>query len=96
MGSLNANRTTKDWKINLNTGFDIYNKIYDFGDSTVKSRQNSENIYGLIVKSISNHWSVGGTFKVLSSSYNNQKILFNIMPVLSMIYSRIRSQPEDN
>jgi hypothetical protein len=32
------------------------------------------------VKSLSDHWSVGGSFRVGSSSYSNQKFGFNVMP----------------
>ncbi len=79
-GNLSGSRITEDWKINLNAQNYTNISRYIIGDTTVESRSDSKYMAALIVKSISDHWSVGGSVRVGSSSYSNQKLGYNILP----------------
>jgi hypothetical protein len=79
-GSFSASRVTKDWKINLSTNYNFSKSKYNTGASIYLSETNSSAANGLIVKSITDHWSLGGEANAGSSSYNNQKWYFTVMP----------------
>jgi len=79
-GNLSAARITEAWKINFSTNVNTSTSRFLIGDETLKSHSESASASALIVKSLSDHWSVGGSFRVGSSSYSNQKFGFNVMP----------------
>ncbi len=71
-GSLSANRTTEAWKIRLSGNLSYSNSSYSFSDgSTYKTLQRSYSTNGLVVRSVSPHWSVGGRAQVGRSDYYN-------------------------
>jgi hypothetical protein len=81
-GNITANRITKDWKINSRISYSFRKDVFD----TIGGFINSENISKagsvLIVKSLTEHWSYGGSANLGASSYNNQKMLISIMPAI--------------
>jgi hypothetical protein len=80
-GSINASRITENWKVNLKTGLSQNDEKYIINDSTTITGVNSSKYFSsLVVKSLSDHWSVGGTASLGSSSYSNEKFYFNMMP----------------
>jgi hypothetical protein len=79
-GNLSANRVTKDWKINLRARYNYSIEKFDIDDDIIESENNSTSFSSLIVKSISDHWSYGGSFYLGSSSYSNLDLSSNIMP----------------
>lgn len=79
-GNLSASRITEDWKINLNARYYTNNSKYIIGEDIVKSSSDSKYITALVVKSVSDHWSLGGSTALGSSSYSNKKRYFNLMP----------------
>jgi hypothetical protein len=79
-GNLSAARITKDWKINLNARYYKNTSKYIIGDETIESISDSKYITGLIVKSISDHWSVGGSSRIGSSSYSNEQLMLTLAP----------------
>jgi hypothetical protein len=79
-GNLSAARITADWKINLNARYYKNTSKYIIGDDIIESNSDSKYLTGLIVKSISDHWSYGGSASLGSSSYSNKKLYFNLMP----------------
>lgn len=81
-GSFSANRVTPELKVRLSVG-GMYNQDkFTFDDQIIKSSSNSQNFTGLIVKSLNDHWSVGGYLSVLSSSYTNTKFSLSPGPAL--------------
>ncbi len=58
-GTISAGRITEDWKINLNARYYTSTSKYIIDNNTIESSNNSKYINGLIVRSISDHWSVG-------------------------------------
>jgi hypothetical protein len=79
-GTISAGRITEDWKINLNARYYTSTSKYIIDNNTIESSNNSKYINGLIVRSISDHWSVGGSYRAGAASYSNEKMMFNILP----------------
>jgi hypothetical protein len=84
--NLNANltgdRVTKDWKINMRARYNYGIDKFDIDDDIISSENNSKSFNTLIVKSISDHWSYGGSVFFGSSSYNNLRWSTTFMPGL--------------
>jgi hypothetical protein len=81
-GSLSANRVTPELKIRMSM-HGMYSKDrFTYGDEVYKSTYESYDFNGLIVKSISEHWSVGAFFSVFSSKYANVDLSINLAPAL--------------
>jgi len=79
-GNFNASRVTEKWKINLRARYNYGIDKFDIEDEIITSENNSKSVNALIVKSITDHWSYGGSAYVGSSSYNNQKFSATFMP----------------
>jgi hypothetical protein len=81
-GSFSANRVTPELKIRMSMSAYINNDEFKFDDQVIKSESDSQTFGGLIVKSISEHWSVGGFFSASSSAYSNVKLSLNPAPAI--------------
>ncbi|MFN2379857.1 MAG: DUF481 domain-containing protein [Bacteroidales bacterium] len=79
-GNFSANRVTSDWKININSRYSRRMSEYEIGDDIYTSNTNTANVNALIVKSINEHWSYGGSGSVSSSTYSNYDLSVSIMP----------------
>lgn len=79
-GNISANRVTEEWKINLNAGFSYGVDKFLIDDEDYISENNSKSVDALIVKSITDHWSYGGSFNAEASSYNNTEFQAGILP----------------
>jgi hypothetical protein len=79
-GSLSASRITKDWKINMSARINKGVDKYESDNVLYTSKSNSKSFNSLIVKSISDHWSYGGSIYLLSSSYSNLDFALTTMP----------------
>jgi hypothetical protein len=79
-GNISGSRVTENWKINLSASYYTNSSNFITDEGTINSVSNSKYFNGLIVKSITDHWSVGGSTRLSSSSYSNEKILYNLMP----------------
>ena len=73
---------TKDWRINRRARYNYSIDKFDIDDETITSDNNSKSLSTLIVKSISDHWSYGGSLYFGSSSYNNLDMSLQLMPGL--------------
>ena len=87
--SVNANRTTEAWKIRSSAYRNENTNRFEIDDeTTVRSSTHSWGWDGLVVKSLSPHWSAGMTASVSHSSFNNFErsssftpgIEFNVFP----------------
>jgi len=81
-GRISANRVTEKWKTEL-----FYQNEYDESENvtsegTYKTFTREQNLRGLIVKSISDHWSVGINTEIENSSRNNTHVSFSAAPAL--------------
>jgi hypothetical protein len=79
-GNISAGRVTKDWKIDLRARYNYGIDKFEIENDIIKSDNNSKSLSALIVKSISDHWSYGGSMYLGSSSYSNYSMSSAIMP----------------
>jgi hypothetical protein len=79
-GSFSASRITKDWKINMSARINQSMDKYDIDGDIYKSESNSKSFSSLIVKSLTDHWSYGGSLSFISSSYSNLDFSLYVMP----------------
>lgn len=85
---VNIQRITEDWKIRVSSQLRYDRDEYDVDDERVVSTSSRKNVRGLVVKSLSDHWSVGVSSGVYSNTYSNTKlsvggspaIEFNVFP----------------
>ena len=81
-GSISASRVTPELKISL-SGSGSYNQdTYSLEDYEIESTSDSKYLNGLIVKSINDHWSIGGYFSVMTSTYSNLDLRINPAPAV--------------
>jgi hypothetical protein len=79
-GNISANRITKDWKINTGVNFNYGKDLFETDEGPITSDNISKSASVLIVKSLTDHWSYGGSAEIGSSTYNNQKFMYSVMP----------------
>jgi hypothetical protein len=80
-GTFSASRITEEWKINLYARYYKNSSKFIIDDvATIKSSNDSKYISALIVKSLSDHWSIGGSTRAGSSSYDNERSQLSFMP----------------
>lgn len=79
-GNFSAARITEKWKINMRvrSGYSIEN--FEIEDEIISSNNTSRSFSTLIVRSLSDHWSLGGSLNTGAGSYSNLKNSFIIMP----------------
>lgn len=78
--NFDADRVTEDWKINMGVYYRINKDRYEIDEDVIISDFNSSGFNSLIVKSISDHWSVGGSMDLSTSTYNNLDFKIELMP----------------
>lgn len=79
-GGLSANKITEDWKINLNLDYSFGKDKFTIDEDVYESETTSKSGNMLLVKSISDHWSVGGSAGVSASTYSNYDLKISVMP----------------
>jgi len=79
-GSVSASRITSDWKMDFGVDYSYNLDRFEIGEEVIKSVNQSKSFETLIVRSLGEHWSAGGTTKVRSSSFNNYKLKISAMP----------------
>jgi len=77
---IRANRITENLKVNLNLSYSFSKDRYDIEDEVIISDRNSTYFNSLVVESISDHWSIGGSVGLMASTYNNLDFRFELMP----------------
>ncbi|HVN58147.1 MAG TPA: hypothetical protein VMT63_07625 [Bacteroidales bacterium] len=77
-----ASKVTKDWKINLDASYYFRKDLYitDTLGTRYVSTYDEKSLNVLIVRSINDHWSYGGTLYLGGSSYSNYFLNSKIMP----------------
>jgi hypothetical protein len=83
-GSFSASRVTEEWKIRLSLSGSYYKNTFSVEAYNYESSMDSRSFGGLVVRSISDHWSVGAYMGVSSSTYNNTKL--SIIPAPAIEY----------
>ena len=81
--NLSANRETPELKIRLGASLDMDERVYKYEDEDdYVSTSNQRNFTGMVVKSLGEHWSVGGWLQAEGSSFSNVDLLFRVAPAL--------------
>jgi hypothetical protein len=81
--SISADRITPDWKITLGTDLEHETEEFDLDeDDPVKVERRERDLDWLIVKALGEHWSVGASGDVESSTFNNIKLAISAAPAL--------------
>lgn len=79
--SFNINKITPNWKYEFGFSNNYNSSNYKINDTlSIKTSNNYYGFSNLIVKSISEHWSVGEIFSISSSEYRNIKLGINFKP----------------
>jgi hypothetical protein len=81
-GSFSASRITPQWKIRLSLGVSYMKNTYSVEDYAYESSVNSRDFNALVVRSISDHWSVGAFLGVSTSTFNNTKLSISPAPAI--------------
>lgn len=84
--NFSANKITPDIKIRLGLSGEFDEREYDYEDEYILSKSDEKNIAAMVVKSISDHWSVGGYVEVDSSTYSNLDTKFTLAPAVEFNY----------
>jgi hypothetical protein len=79
-GGLSANRVTEELKIQMSVNASFSSDVFTYDSTEIKSNSNSQSFNGLIVKSVSEHFSFGAYLNAYSSTYENTKYAFSIAP----------------
>jgi hypothetical protein len=82
MGSVSANRVTPQWKIRTSLNANWNKSVYSVEDFNYSSTYETESFSGEVVRSISDHWSVGAFVDTSSSTYSNIKLGFTLAPAI--------------
>ena len=81
-GSFSASRVTPELKVQTSVYGNIQKMRFDFGDDIYESSSNGYGFSGLIVKSLSQHWSAGAFLSLQSSTYANLKVGVSAAPAV--------------
>jgi len=75
-------KITPQWKVEFGTGYDYYNRKYFYEDTVYSSTRTKASFYHLLVKSLNEHWSVGGRVYVSSDTYTNRRFAWSAYPAI--------------
>jgi hypothetical protein len=80
-GSFSANRTTDNWKMDFGVEYDYSQEKFTLDEGEIfTSVQRQFDAQALVVKSLTNHWSVGFGAAVLSSTFSNYDLRTRVAP----------------
>jgi hypothetical protein len=81
-GSFSANRVTPELKVRTSFYGNLYRQRFDIEGETIKSSSHGYGFNGLVVKSLSDHWSIGAYLVAESSTYSNIKASVTAAPAV--------------
>lgn len=81
-GGLSARRVTHDWKFDFSLNKSYSENKFDWGDTKILSISRGYNFDAMVVRSISEHWSVGGFTGVSISTFWNVKLSISGSPAV--------------
>jgi len=84
-GNVSANRVTPEWKIRLGANMQFDATKYYLEDEVLKSTSDRESFSGMVVKSLTKHWSAGVWLGISAASFNNIKLAWS--PSVAVEYS---------
>jgi hypothetical protein len=81
-GNLSANRVTLASKLRMGLDIDYSKDTYDVDGKTISKISENRDFDGLYVKSLTDHWSLGGWVSASSSTYRNIDFAYSFHPAL--------------
>ena len=82
-GSVSAQRTTEAWKTEARVYYSLDRSVYEIDDTTkTVSLSRSYGANSLLVRSLGEHWSVGGNASGFFSDYDNTALRVRVAPAL--------------
>jgi hypothetical protein len=81
-GSFSANRITPGFKFRTSYSATRNTDRFSYGDTAIVSTTKNHNYFLLGVKSVTDHWSVGGGLNAYSSTYSNIKLAIKPAPAV--------------
>lgn len=86
-GNFEAQRTTEKWKVRLEYWQNYRNRQFINEDSLGNKRTDTfiteeQNAFGMLARSLSDHWTFGGYSRVKSSSQDNLDLRFGATPTI--------------
>lgn len=85
--SLSADRITPDWKITFGAEIDHERERFDIDEDEPFEAYSRENDFNwLVVKALGEHWSIGASGDVESSTFNNTELASSAAPAVEYNY----------
>lgn len=81
-GNVSANRTTREWKIDLDGGARYSESNFEVEGETITDVQRNYDVGALVVRSLSEHWSIGGSANVRHSTFRNVDLSVRASPAI--------------
>jgi hypothetical protein len=81
-GNFSANRITDNWKIRTSVNVNYEEENFDISEGDSKFISKNYRFRGLFVKSVTNHWSIGGSAFASTSTFNNTKFRASVSPAI--------------
>lgn len=80
--SVSANRTTDEWKTTFSISTRYRESNFEVGNNTVTNLQRDHNVSALAVKSLTDHWSIGGRSNANHSTFLNRDLSLRLAPAI--------------
>jgi hypothetical protein len=81
--SVSADRITPDWKITFGSEIDQETEEFDLDEEDpIKVERRERDFQWLVVKGLTDHWSIGGTGEIESSTFDNRKLDIGVAPAI--------------
>lgn len=81
-GSFSATRTTEDWRVSLSLRTSYDQNEYEYEDYSELYIRRTHSFSGLVVRSLTDHWSWGIRGGLTNSTYYNYRLDLKVAPVL--------------
>jgi hypothetical protein len=81
-GGFSVNRVTEDLKVSASFNTSVNKSRFTFEDVEVITETKNWRAGSLVVKSLGDHWAVGGWVQAASSTYSNEAHSFRLAPAL--------------
>jgi hypothetical protein len=79
-GNMSARRITEKSKNEIDLNFSRGDQKFEFDDTTITSISSSKEVNYLYVKSLNDHWSIGGSTNIGSYTYSNHDLRISVLP----------------
>ncbi len=79
-GGISIGKVTDEWKFDFDIDYDYGKELYEIDGEISEFFNRGKSADVLLVRSINDHWSIGGTAIAMSSTYGSYDFKFDVMP----------------